>query len=143
MQKRFSKVPQTAVLRLGTRNLFQLLNMPKIQPSYSQYQTKTSFPPTGNVVFWTSVGQCTVGDLVRWVDSELMRMLSNTSLRSISGGPMTRSHCTRSQGRGVVLRMHIFFPHSFNTLMVLFCYTSTSRTCALFSHTRTNYLAIE
>lgn len=88
------------------------------------------------MVFWTSVGQCTVGDLVRWVDSELM--LSNTSLRSISGGAMTRSHCTTSQGRGVVLRMQIFF-----FLMVLFCYTSTSRTCALFNHTRTNYLAVE
>lgn len=97
---------------------------------------KTSFPPTGNMVFWTSVGQCTVGVLVRWVDSELM--LSNTSLRSISGGAMTRPHCTRSQGRGVVLNMLIFF-----FLMVLFCYKSTSRTCALFSHTRTNYLAVE
>lgn len=87
------------------------------------------------MVFWTSVGQCTVGDLVRWVDSELMRpsLLSNTSLRSISGGAMTRS-----QGRGVVLRMQIFF-----FLIVLFWYTSTSRTCALFSHTRTNYLAVE
>lgn len=95
------------------------------------------------MVFWTSVGQCTVGDLVRWVDSELMRtpkyaLLSNTSLCSIAGGAMTRSHCTRSQGRGVVLRMQIFF-----FLMVLFCYTSTSCTCALFSHTRTNYLAVE
>lgn len=73
-------------------------------------------------------------------NSELMRLslLSNTSLRSISGGAMTRSHCTRSQGRGVVLRMQIFF-----FLMVLFCYTSTSCTCALFSHTRTNYLAVQ
>lgn len=83
------------------------------------------------MVFWTSVGQCTVGDLVRWVDSELMRpsLLSNTSLHSISGGAMTRSHCTRSQERSFVLRMQMFFSHG-----IIFLYINLSYMCTVQPH---------